>query len=352
MTELRAYLLDDHEYPEWDKLVATSPDGSIYATAEYLDTLCENAGGRFRILGVRRGDDLVGGLPLYETDTSLGRVVSPRLLLYYLGPVLKRYESKYPSQQTARSLQALGAIADVLPGFGYAKLTLRGRHTVADLRPFLQKDWSSWPSYSYVVDLSDLGAQWSRVEQNLRRLVDRCANANLTVTDDGDFDAFLRLHQLTMSYHGAEHYLPDREFRSWFRSLHSRGVANLFLARLPDGQPIAAQIVLLGQHPVSHTVCAGTDPKHRSLGASAFLRWRVFEWLASRGKVANDLTDAALNPVTHFKSQLGGELVTNLVLQNRGTIRWRAGTTLKSGYLAARRSAGALVKRVRYRPSK
>jgi hypothetical protein len=351
VTELRAYLLDDHEYSEWGKLVATSPDGSIYATAEYLDTLCATAGGRFRILGVRRGDDLVGGLPLYETDTPLGRVVSPRLLLYYLGPVLKRYESKYPSQQTARSLQALGAMADVLPGLGYSKLTLKGRHTITDLRPFLQKDWSCWPSYSYVVDLSDLSIQWTRVEQNLRRLVDRCSQAKLTVTNDEDFDAFLKLHALTMSHHGAEHYLPDTEFRRWFRSLHSRGLVNLFLARLPEGQPIAGQIVLLGEHPVSHTVCAGTDPSHRSLGASAFLRWRVFESLASRGKAANDLTDAALNPVTHFKSQLGGELVTNLAFQNRGTIRWRAGTTLKSGYSALRRNAGVLVKRARYRTS-
>jgi hypothetical protein len=52
--------LRDSDYDEWGKLVATSPDGSIYATAAYLDTLCLAAGGRFRILAVRRGDQIVG----------------------------------------------------------------------------------------------------------------------------------------------------------------------------------------------------------------------------------------------------------------------------------------------------
>ena len=75
---------------------------------------------------------------------------------------------------------------------------------------------------------------------------------------------------------------------------------------------------------------AGTDPEHRRLGAAAFLRWRVFEWLAATGKRGNDLTDAALNPVTHFKSQLGGELVTNFVLESPGSMRYRTVTGLRA----------------------
>lgn len=351
MTAVSAQLLGVDEYAEWGKLVAGSPDGSIYATAEYLDTLCAAAGGRFRILGVRRGKDLVAGLPLYESETITGRVVRPRLLLYYLGPVIRRYESKYPSQQTARNLQALTALEEALETLGHSKIVLKGRHTVSDLRPFLQKGWTSWPSYSYLVALNDLVAQWERVDQNLRRLVDRCGQANMTVTDDDDFDSFLMLHDLTMRYHRAEPYLPAGQFGRWFRSLNQAGLAKLFLARLPDGEPIGAQIVLLGAHPVSHTVCAATHPAHRSLGASAFLRWRVFEWLAANGKLANDLTDAALNPVTHFKSQLGGDLVTNLVFENRGSARWRAANAVKSGYFAARNRAGVLANRLRSRAS-
>jgi hypothetical protein len=348
---LTVQTLPESAYAEWAGLVAASPDGSIYATAQYLDTLCVAAGGRFRILGVRRGDQLVGGLPLYEQVSRKGVFVGPRLLLYYLGPVLKRPESKYPSQRSANSLAAMGALVDAMPSLGFAKITLKGRHTVSDVRPFLAKGWNSWPSYSYVVPLHDLPGQWNRVEQNLRRLVDRCAEQQMMHTEDDDFETFLRLHKLTMSHHDAALYLPDAAFRRWFEMLHGSGLCRLFHARLPTGDSIAAQIVLLGDHLVSHTVSAAIDPAHRRLGAAAFLRWRTFEWLARHGKTANDLTDAALNSVTHFKSQLGGELVTNLVVETRGTAEWRARSAIEGAYYAVRRRASAIAGQVRNRSS-
>src|SRR5207302_745750 len=114
----------------------------------------------------------------------------------------------------------------------------------------------------------------------------------------------LQLHERK----GAPLYLPKQAFERWFRRLKAAGLARLFQARLPEGRSIAAQITLLGPHPVAHTVSAGADVEFLNVGASAFLRWRAFETLAALGYRANDLTDAALNPVTHFKSQLGGEL--------------------------------------------
>ena len=54
-------------------------------------------------------------------------------------------------------------------------------------------------------------------------------------------------------------------------------------------------------------------------GATPFLRWKVFEALSAPWlHMASDLTDAALNPVAHFKSQLGGSLELCLVLEKEG----------------------------------
>jgi hypothetical protein len=220
---------------------------------------------------------------------------------------------------------------------------------VSDIRPFLARGWSSSPTYSYVVPLHDLSGQWHRVEQNLRRLIDRCTEQNIACSDDDDFVSFLRLHKLTMAHHDAMLYLPDAAFLEWFAILHRSGLCRLFHARLPNGQSIATQIVLLGDHPTSHTVSAAIDPEHRQLGAAAFLRWRVFEWLAGKGKTGNDLTDAALNSVTHFKSQFGGELVTNFMVSTAGNMRWRAASRVEVAYSGLRRGAGAVVRKIRQR---
>jgi hypothetical protein len=126
----------------------------------------------------------------------------------------------------------------------------------------------------------------------------------------------------------------------------------LFQVRTKEGVPAAAQLTLLGPHPVTHTACAGADPEANKLGASAFLRWSSFESLAARGYEGNDLTDATLNPVTHFKSQLGGSLELSLVVQSPQSRQSRWNQLAETGVSRARSSAGNLVRRVLRRGEK
>lgn len=316
-------VLGENHYENWKRLVTESPGGSIYSTPEYLDVLCEATGGRFRVIAVWRGDEIVGGIALYERATRLGVYVAPRLLLYYNGIVLRRYATKYPSEATARHVETVTALARWLEDAGYAHVELKSRSSFTDARPFLAHGWAAAPVYTYVVPLDDLDAQWGRVEQNLRRLVARCADHGVETVDDGGFADYFRLHVATHEQKGAPLYLPRPAYERWFHRLQAAGLCRLYVARLPDGRPIAAQLVLLGAHPVTHTVSAAADAEFQRLGASAFLRWKVFEDLARRGYAANDLTDAALNSVTRFKSQLGGDLKVCLAV-SRTTVRFGA----------------------------
>ena len=117
------------------------------------------AGGRFRILGVMRGDEIVGGVALYERPSRGGAYVSPRLLLYYNGVVVRRYETQYPSEATARQVKIRGALETALSGIGLGSINLRSRG-LHDVRPFVAKGWTVAASYSYVVPL-DLTAAYS-----------------------------------------------------------------------------------------------------------------------------------------------------------------------------------------------
>jgi hypothetical protein len=158
------------------------------------------------------------------------------------------------------------------------------------------------------------------------------------------------MHRQLHERKGAPLYLPEPAFERWFRRLQAAGLARLFHARLPDGRSIAAQITLLGSHPVTHTVSAAADAEFLNLGASAFLRWRAFERLAELGYRGNDLTDAALNPVTHFKSQLGGELQLALEVQRPDSARLRTGEAVERRVRRARQLAGRAARALLGRP--
>jgi len=254
----------------------------------------------------------------------------PRLLLYYNGLVLKQQETRYPSVRSSREVEVLTALGDSLSAAGYARLVLKSRAPIADVRPFQLRGWSAHPAYTYVVPLKDLAAQWQCVEQNLRRLVTRCEREGLRLVEDDDFDAFFRMHESTHERKGAALYLPRPAFETYFRRLHAAGKGRIYHARRPDGRSIAAQLVLTGAHPVSHTVSAGADQEFIASGASAFLRWKALEALTALGYVANDLTDAGLGTVGHFKSQLGGRLEPYFVLSRPDAVllRLAAGTRI------------------------
>jgi Acetyltransferase (GNAT) domain len=319
--------LAESDFPAWDALVAGSPDGSPYSLPAYLDALCAAAGGTFVVLGAFRAEVLVGGMALYLRTGAGGRWAGPRLLLYYHSPVLLRGDSKYPSVRTSRELETMGALADAIAALGLDATTLKLRHTLTDVRALLQRGWSVRPSYSYIVPLTDLEAQRGLVEQNLRRLVDRCERDGLAAAEDDDFDSFHALHVQTLDRKDARAYLPPEPFRRYWEGIRRAGLGRLFHVRLPDGRAIASQLVLAGGHPLAHTVSAASDPEFLRLGANAFLRWRAFGALRAAGYAANDLTDAALNPVTHFKAQFGGELVLCHVAELPSSRRWRATRT-------------------------
>ena len=331
MSKLSAHTLRPEEFIEWREFVSRSPDGSVYSDPEYLDALTSVTGASFRIIGVRRAGELIGGVALYQTQTSLrGFHAGPRLLLYYHGPVFAPYDGGYPSQLTSRDLEIQAVLLEYLASLRFDSMILKSRNTVRDVRTYLERGWRTSPSYTYVVTLTDLKQQWQRVEGNLRRLIKRCGDADgVTFTDDDDFDSFFTLHSLTLGRRRVPTYLPELQFRRFIERIRGSGLARLQHARLPGGRAIASQLVLLGRHPVSHTVCAAMDPEFSRLGASAFLRWRGFETLAALGYQANDLTDAALNSVTHFKSQLGGSLETALVLTAPNSGRHLAGQAIE-----------------------
>lgn len=334
-------------YEAWNRLVAQAPAGSPYSTPEYLDALCTAAGGGFRILGVWRGEELVGGIGLYERTARAGVWVWPRLLLYYNGPVLRVTDTKYPSQRTSRAVEALGALADALGARGYASVRLKSRPPLDDLRPFSSRGWQVHAGYSYVVELSDLPAQWSRVEQNLRRLVERARQQGLQFVEDDDFAGFYTLHAATLGRRDVAAYLPRDAFARWYDRLRPGRMARLYHARRPDGRIAATQLVLAGAHRTSHTVSAAADPALQSSGANPFLRWHAFEALAQEGYLQNDLTDASLNPVTHFKAQLGGNLALTLLAESPTTRAWRMARAAERGVRSLRGIARAVRDRLR-----
>lgn len=341
--------LTTEEHERWDRFVALAPGGSIYAMARYLEVLCPVTDATFRVVAGFRGDDLVGGVALYERRNTAGVYVRPRLLLYYNGLVLAAPSSRYPSEAASLRIKLMVALDDWLSRQRYAHVCLKSRGDLTDVRPFLARGWTVEPAYTYEVGLGEPEAAYGRIERNFRRLIRRCEKEGVELVADGDFDTFFELHRAIHERKSAPIYLPRDRYRAYCEELRAKGLGRIYHVHAPDGKAAATQLVLLGPHPVCHTVCAGATSEHLNSGASVFLRWKVMEALMAEGYQGNDLTDAALNKVTRFKSQLGGELRLSLAVTRPSSLRWRALRQANAPRRFARRAVRYAARRLRRR---
>ncbi|BAQ61778.1 predicted protein [Geminocystis sp. NIES-3708] len=314
--QLTTRFLSENEYEKWTKFVCESPTGSVYSLPEYLEILCTVTGDRFRILAVFQGNELVGGIALYETWKffSLVAVACPRLLLSYHSPVLRAYESNYPSHIRSKYTAILRALIDKLSTLPYVYLNLTIFYLINDMRLFLEVGWEVSPVYGYMVSLKDTQQIWQKMEQNFRRLVNRGIKNGFVFTEDDDFDSFYKWHLEASQRKNFSLYLPEDKYRQYFELLREKNLCKLHQVRLDNGKSIGAFLILTSSHPVSHTVCTGSDVNYLNLGSIPFLRWKSFERLAELGYESNNLTGASLNQVKDFKNQIGGELITNWIV--------------------------------------
>ncbi len=340
-SQLSVRLLQESEYQAWDDFVRATPAGTIYSLTAYLDTLCRATNGRFRVVVVEKGDEPVGGCALYERQTAHGTIAANRLLLYFHPVVVREYDTQYPSERTARHLAILETLESWLRQQPYDRVILHCRN-LYDVRPFYAAGWGVTPSYTYEIAFDDLETAHGRIEQNLRRLIKRAEREGLGLTEDDDFDSFFKLHHEVHSRKNAPLYLPREPFARYVRDLRAASLGRLYHARLKSGESVASQLVLTGPFKMTHTVCAGAHGAYLKIGTTPFLRWKVCEDLHLLGYTGNDLTDAALNEVTRFKSQLGGELRQNFVLKRPDSSRF----TWYSRYLAGRSLIGAAARKL------
>jgi len=104
---------------EWRELVEKSPDATVFQTHEWLSTWWAMFGegrSRSRILVAKKGDRLVGALPLYEADRRSGSAGHP---------ILKWVGSEHTDYHCALSENSDAGIVEALLE---AAIELTGRH--------------------------------------------------------------------------------------------------------------------------------------------------------------------------------------------------------------------------------
>lgn len=307
MSKYEATYIED--YGPWDELVQSSPSGNVFSESFWLSALAKTAVDDFKIIGVFKGDRLVGGvgLPIIDSLPGGSIVVNPKLTPYN-SPVVRPRNTSKRSKISSHQDKTITAISEKVQD-DFQVATFINDTSLMDIRPFKWDGWNDSVKYTYIVDIQDTEALWDSVNSNVRSRVRKCRDEDVEVEIIRDGGG-LRFYDLFKSTFERRDMLPPvsaDDLEILFDSIAAENKLHYYVASV-DGTDVSA-LAAVADGKLVHEWQAATDPEYLSMGVAPYLRWEALEDLHESGYEKFDLNGAGIKSVARAKSKFAGSLV-------------------------------------------
>lgn len=295
-------LLRSEEYAVWDRFVEGHPVGGLYHRSLWIPLMQSTYRYEPYYLGLFRGGELMGGLPLFLVKS---RFTGWRLVS------LPQADWCCPLACSDEDFDLLiRSATELVPRVGADYLEIRTLQRCAGCR-FLHTAFTGGKSFAnHVVPLDpDPNVVWERLHKGVRRNIKRAVRDGLRYTssvDLADVDRFYRLFVLTRRQHG----LPPQPFRFFehlAQLLAEAGI--LFLDRVQDGGRDAAAMLGAVYKRTAYALYEASDPSLLPGRPNHLLIWEEVHRSCRAGLSAYDLGRTAFtnDGLLHFKRSWGAQ---------------------------------------------
>lgn len=275
----------------WRQLVAEHPDAGPFHLPEWAKMVADCYGFRAFALGVLDGSQLVGGLPVVEVQSILGR--RRWISLPFTDSCAPLWND--PS----RSAEAIDALRVHARASGVSELELRCAVPKGDGAHPVEVGYT----YDLVLPSEACDLHPSKGHRQHRNKASRSGMTVARGASPSDVAAYYHLHSLTRRRQGVP-VQPRRFFELVWSRMLARGhgfVASAFV----DGRPVAAVLYLLHNRRLVAKFRA-SDPEVRENGAGFLVDWDVMASCCGSGMVLDlGRTDPGAEGQRRYKTGWG-----------------------------------------------
>ncbi|MCU1285424.1 MAG: family N-acetyltransferase [Acidobacteriales bacterium] len=295
--ELR--FLERDEYPLWDALVQTSPQGAIFCRSWWLEAV-----GNVKIMGCFSAGKLIAGIPLYFERRYQLRICSMPKLTQTWGVVISNLDGK-PVTTATREIQILRAFAAKLASF---KLFFQAFHpSQINWLPFYWEGFRQTTRFTYVIDEPNpLGRVWDAMHKSTRNEISQATKSGQRF-GEGKIEDVDRCQR--ESYSVRRTAPPHTE--SYLRRICEAAIRNkaggCFSVVDQNGQVLSANLLVWDDRRL-YLLAGGTKMQFRNTGANSFGIWHAIQMAASRN-CKFDFAGSMMESVEHFNRSFGGRAV-------------------------------------------
>jgi hypothetical protein len=305
------------QHAEYDRLVETSPQGSLFGSAWWLDAV---APGSWRPNGLIEDGEMIAAWPTVVRRGRFGVEHGGAPLTPWLGPLfgadLRRSSE---DEVTGRLLEGIGR---------YAQLTARCSPAYDYWTPLYWRGFTQTTRYTWRIDdLSDLEASFARLRNKVRGAVRRGEREGLSV-QPGTLDDFLAIHSDTLE---RQNRSGDRAGRQALRRLDpaaaERDARSILVARDQEGRAAAAGYFVF-DHRTTYYLLGGISATAASPYAVPLLLWTAIQQAAARD-TRFDFEGSMLRPIELLVRGFGGDPVPYSVVRHTPSVPLRGAVALK-----------------------
>ena len=312
---------------EWDAFIEASPQGTIFARSEFLNSLRSTPG----LWYCFKKNKIKAGLVIMETKD--GSSTCLHNLMIYGGVIFSPHDSNQNYSQILSEEFRISSASILHLTKTYKKIFMVTHPAFGDLRPFLWHNYNKSESMinfdlrytSYVnlngeIDLNKLEESQIYMAANKSRRQEIRYGLKKGVLTEQKYDPelFDLFYKMTFKRQGKgpEHNLA--ELRNLLDNLHSHEMLRMYISRVKNGTP--GSIAIFGiDSKRAYFLYGANDPIMRDEHTGTMVIWDAFQALYHEGVAEIDMEGVNSPARGYFKLSFGGSLKPyyNLALKQK-----------------------------------
>lgn len=291
------------EYNLWDRFIFTTNSGTIFHSTHWAEIIHTVFGRPFNILAVFKNDEINGGILYWPKNVLKIKSLTNVPVTPYQG-ILYKTSSLKSSGMIAEYHKITNLLLDELQKtYTYVDIPLS--NGITDVRPYLWKNFTVEPSYTYIFNLIEFDQLKNQFSQALRRKINVSLKENLSVVQSDEITLLVKFVVESYKYHKTTPPVAEAALQKLFEIILQQNIGRLFYLNSED-KTIAGIIVLSDQKKV-YALFAGIDKKYRNSHFTEYLYADLMQRPEFKGKQF-DFLGANTQTFEQFKRSFGGEL--------------------------------------------
>jgi len=298
----------DAEFRAWDALIASSVQGTVFHTSDWLVPNALHLDRALMILGCYEGEELIGGCPLLLSNRyGLLKIASSAAALTpYGGIVIADIESTKRRERELHNNKVIAAVREYILQQRFDHVNLVNSPGLEDIRPFTQSGWISKVYYTYTLPIG--GDVLDRISKNARRSIRKAQKLGVYATQHFDTEMYW---DLTIDTFGKQNSRPPyskEHLVNILNMIRDMNMGEMWVARTSSGEVAAAEVILTDSKTV-HRWSAASSEEHAYSGATSLLLSEIFADVMNRNYTSINLMAGNIPHLSTFVTSFNPNLV-------------------------------------------